>query len=57
LCKAAGINRGTFYKHYSATFDLLEEIQGELYAQILESVQKASKEMLPHRASKIFSRQ
>lgn len=30
LCEAAGINRGTFYSHYTDIFDLLEKMEGEM---------------------------
>lgn len=30
LCEAAGLNRGTFYLHYSAPMDVLRELQEEL---------------------------
>lgn len=35
LTKLAGINRKTFYLHYSSTRDLLNEIQDELLTQIV----------------------
>lgn len=41
LCRSAGINRGTFYKHYATPWDLLTQIQDELFQKILTSVEKA----------------
>jgi AcrR family transcriptional regulator len=38
LCRLAGINRGTFYKHYADPFALLAEIQNELFDDIRKSV-------------------
>ena len=34
LCKHAQINRGTFYAHYKTPFDILSDIQKELFAQL-----------------------
>ena len=38
LCRHAGINRNTFYKHYYTTRDLLQEIEEEFSAQLVESI-------------------
>jgi AcrR family transcriptional regulator len=38
LCRRAEINRNTFYKHYYTTRDLLQEIEEEFSAQIVESL-------------------
>lgn len=40
LCKEAGINRVTFYNHYSAPSDILTEMGDEL----ISGMQDASKE-------------
>lgn len=32
LCETAGINRGTFYKHYTDIYDLLRQIEEEMLA-------------------------
>ncbi|MFR9208180.1 MAG: TetR/AcrR family transcriptional regulator [Lachnospiraceae bacterium] len=29
LCESAGINRGTFYSHYSDIYDLLKQIEDD----------------------------
>lgn len=42
LCEHAGINRGTFYMHYSDIYDLRTRIEGELY----EELQKALDDVL-----------
>lgn len=36
LCKRAGINRATFYKHYSTPNDILLEISQNLTSQLLQ---------------------
>ena len=36
LCRKAEINRNTFYAHYYSTRDVLEEIEDEFSAQIIE---------------------
>ena len=38
LCRKAEINRNTFYAHYYSTRDVLEEIEAEFSAQIIESL-------------------
>jgi AcrR family transcriptional regulator len=40
VCRKAGVNRGTFYKHYDTPYDLLAQIQDELYQSIAKSVEK-----------------
>ena len=40
ICRTAGINRGTFYKHYADPYALLSQIQDELYRSIQKSVMK-----------------
>ena len=34
LTERAGINRGTFYLHYLDKYDLLDKLEGELFAKI-----------------------
>lgn len=34
LCKSADVNRATFYSHYSDQFDLLAEIERDVYAEL-----------------------
>lgn len=34
LAKTAGINRGTFYLHYEDKFDLLEQMENQLFAEL-----------------------
>lgn len=38
ICRRAETNRGTFYKRYADPFDLLAEIQDELFASIQRSL-------------------
>ena len=35
LCELADINRGTFYLHYQDIYDLKQNLENELYEQIL----------------------
>lgn len=39
ISEKADINRGTFYAHYSDPYDLLSQIEDELFNEILESVE------------------
>lgn len=57
LCEAAGLNRGTFYLHYSAPMDVLRELQEELSREGLldftgdeKSVTVTLRRMMAHRA-------
>ena len=47
VCDLAGINRGTFYKHYMDPYDLMDKIQEEMVCQMEQRL--ASIE--PHRSS------
>ncbi len=38
ICKEAGINRTTFYKHYLDVFDLLDKTERELQTSFREAV-------------------
>ncbi|AEC02818.1 regulatory protein TetR [Parasphaerochaeta coccoides DSM 17374] len=40
ICKRANVSRGTFYLHYRSPYDLLEEIEDELFADIKAVVDK-----------------
>jgi AcrR family transcriptional regulator len=40
ICKMADINRGTFYIHYHDPFDLLSEIENDVYADILARIKR-----------------
>ena len=44
LCRAAGINRTTFYSHYGNPTDLFDEICGRAYAEIEDLLAQASGE-------------
>ncbi len=39
LCNKADINRGTFYIHYDSPYDLLNQLQDELYESIIGYVE------------------
>ncbi|MDF2858865.1 MAG: TetR family transcriptional regulator [Neobacillus sp.] len=41
ICEAADVNRGTFYTHYKDPFDLLEQIENELFDDILASLENS----------------
>ncbi|GHU54908.1 TetR family transcriptional regulator [Clostridia bacterium] len=34
ICKNAGVNRSTFYKHYGSQYDLLNDIENDMFKQI-----------------------
>lgn len=36
LCDEAGVNRGTFYSHYQDIYELLEQIEQEMFLQLQE---------------------
>ncbi len=38
ICAAAGVNRGTFYAHYSSPEQLLGEIENDFYIELLAEV-------------------
>ena len=38
VCERAGLNRATFYAHYTDCFDLLESIEEELFGQFERSM-------------------
>lgn len=40
LCKAADINRNTFYNHYSIPLDILQEIENEVYQNIIDKTKE-----------------
>ena len=44
ICALADVNRGTFYAHYSNPYDLLSQIEQELYKAIEQSFEKSSTE-------------
>lgn len=35
LCRDAGVNRGTFYAHYTDAYDLRNSLETELYEAVL----------------------
>ena len=41
VCDLADVNRGTFYKHYSDQYDLLNAIQNDLYHEMHVTVEKS----------------
>jgi AcrR family transcriptional regulator len=44
ICKLAQINRATFYTHYRDAFDLLEQIENELFAEVSSMVMTEDKD-------------
>lgn len=40
ICALANVNRGTFYSHYSDQYDLLNQIQQELYDEIRSAIER-----------------
>jgi AcrR family transcriptional regulator len=47
LCKHAGINRSTFYAHYSIPSDILDEMKKDFAAELAESLRNVTNEMTP----------
>ena len=47
LCEEAGINRGTFYAHYTDIYDLLEQMEAEM----MEDFRKAMQPLLQEEKS------
>ena len=45
LCEIADINRGTFYSHYYDVYDLLEQIEKELYQKVDKAVASSLSKM------------
>ncbi len=41
ICARADVNRNTFYSHYESPFDLLMQIEDELYEEIMHSVERS----------------
>ena len=39
LCQRAGINRGTFYSHYTDIYDLLQQIEGEMMEDLMAAIE------------------
>ncbi len=42
ICSLADINRGTFYAHYKDPYDLLQQIENDLFLQLHSTLQKSS---------------
>lgn len=40
VCQAAGLNRGTFYAHYADPYELLTQIENDLYQELEEALSK-----------------
>lgn len=38
LCKIADINRNTFYKHYNTPYDLIREMEDEIFNKLMDSI-------------------
>ena len=49
LCREAGINRATFYRHYEIPRDVLMEIQRDLYHELRQQMKlpKSREEIRP----------
>lgn len=43
ICERADINRGTFYTHFSDPYDLLHQIENELFDEIASSIESSLK--------------
>ena len=40
LCKAADINRNTFYKHYNTPYEIIREMENEMLTALMESIKE-----------------
>ncbi len=40
LCEEAGVNRSTFYKYYGSQYDVLQEMEEELIANVRDALEK-----------------
>jgi AcrR family transcriptional regulator len=40
VCQAAGLNRGTFYAHYADPYELLTQIESDLYRELEDALAK-----------------
>lgn len=38
LCKAADINRNTFYKHYNTPYEIIREMEDEIFNTLMDSI-------------------
>lgn len=54
ICELADINRGTFYSHYTDPYDLLNQIENELFKKIEEALTSIKPETMATLLSKIF---
>lgn len=54
LCKEAGINRATFYRHYELPRDLLIEIQAEFLEEMMKSFREPLSEKVIERCYAYF---
>ncbi len=46
ICEHADVNRSTFYLYYKDAYDLLDQIETELYEQIFQAVEGATRPLL-----------
>ena len=49
LCGRAGLNRGTFYLHYTEPMDVLHELEKRLYEKIMDGFAPSNEESLTDR--------
>ncbi len=47
LCRVSGLNRSTFYLHYSDIYQLLEEIEDELIEESMKAVSEDLSDIVP----------
>ncbi|QDW21619.1 TetR/AcrR family transcriptional regulator [Flavobacterium sp. KBS0721] len=38
LCKAADLNRNTFYKHYNTPYEIIREMEDEMFTALMDSI-------------------
>lgn len=49
LCDRAGLNRGTFYMHYTEPMDVLHELEKRFYEKIMDGFSPSNEESLTDR--------
>ena len=55
LCEKAGVNRGTFYAHYTDLYDMLEQMESELLSEFRAVLDRHTSEELTRDLSPLLS--
>ncbi|MFA7514883.1 MAG: TetR/AcrR family transcriptional regulator [Bacilli bacterium] len=54
LCEISDVNRGTFYHHYLDIYDLINQIENQLIAELKQRLAKYSPDQINHDALPLF---